>query len=229
MRWALLFLGVLAVLTVISVVTSNNDDGASDTTRPRVTIPDEPIADEDLAPVLLPPVSALGPSWIETQRDDTATEVTETPSDGCPPGPIGAGWLVRSEQQRTQNSSIVEGLSVTAGVRAEGVEPISLDDERIADCLRDSLAALLAEGSEVARGEEIVVGPIDPGAVVSHVRFTVTGDADRGGTFDFVLVQRDRLVSMGLLTGRADSAPTPLSAVAQALDAPLQAALPGLS
>jgi hypothetical protein len=56
---------------------------------------------------------------------------------------------------------------------------------------------------------------------VSHIGYVVTGDAGAGGAFDFVLVQRGRLVSLGLLTGVGAAEATPLAEVVAVLDQPL--------
>jgi hypothetical protein len=228
--WSLGLLGALVVLTIATVVVLGGDDSdEADDPPATATLPEEgTVPDEELTPALLPPVSALGPDWIETQREDEATEA-ESLEGECQNFPIPEGWLIRSEQQRTQASAIVEALSVTAGIVAEGVAVPSLDDEVVRGCLLDGLRASLGEGvtAEIVEGEPL--GPPPAGADVSHLRIVVTGEPPVGGTFDFVLVSRDRMVSLGLLTGIDPEAATPLSAVVEALDAPLQAALPFLT
>jgi hypothetical protein len=220
----------LAVLVVAVVATRAGQDDTDTTVPTTVTLPPGPVDDEVLAAALLPAVGALGPEWIETQRDDAAVEAEPSPPGTCPAGPVPEGYLIRGEQRRTQGNDIVETLSVTAGVVAEGVEPPSLDDEFVATCLLDGLRAQLPATSTAEPGPEVALGPPPAGAVVSHVRLVVTGDDGTGGNFDFVLVRRDRLVSLGLVTGVAGAAvdPTPLPAVVAALDDPLQAALPSL-
>jgi hypothetical protein len=231
LRWAVIFLVVLAIMTVVAVVADDDDEQAADptTTRPPATVPDEPVSDEDLAPVLLPAVGALGTEWIETIHDEEITEAEPTGEGECPPGPVPDGVLVRSEQHRTQGQELVEGLAVTAGILAEGVEPISLEDEFVAGCLLDDLQSQLGGEVTAVQAADVPIGPINPGAQVSHVRFTSEGPDGVGGTFDFVLVQRDRMVSLGLLTGTGAVEATPLDDLANALDAPLQRALPALS
>jgi hypothetical protein len=217
-------------MTACLVVSGGGDDEtATTTTRPPVTVPDEPVPDDEVATLLLPAVGALGPEWIETIHDTESTEVEPIEAGECPPGPVPAGFLVRSEHRRTEGQALVEALAVTAGVVTEGVEPISLDDEFVAGCLLDGLRDQLGAGATAELGPEAEVGAINPGALVSHVGFVVDGPEGVGGTFDFVLVQRGRLVSMGLLTNTGESAPTSLRSVATALDAPLQAALPAVS
>jgi hypothetical protein len=231
LKWAVVLLVVLAVLTGVALAAGGGDDetAGSTTTRPPATVPDEPTPDDELVPALLPAVGALGSEWIETIHEDEATEAQGTAPGECPPGPVPEGYLVRSEHRRTQGQSLVEALAVTAGIVAEGVEPIDLDDEFVAGCLLDGLRDQLGDGATAEQGEDVAVGAIDPGAQVSHVQFVVDGPEGVGGTFDFVLVRRDRMVSMGLLTSPGDVEPTALRTVAEALDAPLQAALPALS
>jgi hypothetical protein len=230
-RWTLILLGVLAVLATVTLVLATGDDdddadggGAGPT---ETTLGDGPLDDEQIAGALLPQVGALGPTWIETARDDRAQLVTAVVEGDCPPGPVPEGYLIRGEHRRTQGQEVVEALAVTAGIVAEGVEPPSLDDDFIAECLLTGLQQQVAGGSTVTQAPDVAVGPSPAGAIVSHVGFVVDGAAaGQGGTFDFVLVRRDRLVSLGLLTGTGVVEPTSLAAVAAALDAPLQAVLP---
>jgi hypothetical protein len=229
--WSLALLGILAVLTVLTIAVSGDDEtaeGEAPTSTTATTRPDGPVSDEELTPFLLPPVGALGPEWIETQREDEATEAEALPEEGCANFPIPEGYVIRGEHQRTQGAEIVEGLSVTAGIVAEGVEAPSLDDELVVGCLVDTLRASLAEGATADVSEGVTVGAPPPGAIVSHLRIEITGEPPVGGTLDFVLVQRDRLVSLGLLQGVDPEIATPLGDVVEALDAPLQAALPYL-
>jgi hypothetical protein len=227
-KWTLALLGVLAVMAAITLVVGSGDDGDDDAAGGTATTAagDGPLADDEIVVALLPPVGALGPEWIETARADEPQRIEAVTEGDCPPGPVPEGYLVRSEQRRTQGQELVEALAVTAGVVAEGVEPPSLDDEFIAQCLLDGLEQQLAAGSTVTLAPEVAVGPSPAGAIVSHVGFVVDGAEGQGGTFDFVLVRRDRLVSLGLLTGTGAAEPTALAAVATALDRPLQAALP---
>jgi len=232
--WTLGLVGLLAVLTVAVVLVYDDDSddgepgGSADTTVATLpTTPDDgSLPDDVIATVLLPPIGAFGPEWIETRRDDEP-EVVEALAEGeCPPGPVPEGHLIRGEQQHTSGQTIVEALAITAGVVAEGVESLSLDDELIVSCLLDGLRDQLPDTSTAEVAPDAAVGPTPPGALVSHVRFVVTGADGSGGTFDFVLVRRGRLVSLGLLTGTGAVESTPVSVVAAALDAPLQAALP---
>jgi hypothetical protein len=231
--WIVGLLGTLAVLTVVTIVFYDDSDdppGGSSAPSTTASLPESgPVPDEELTPALLPAVSALGPTWIETQREDEASEAEPLPEGGCQNFPIPEGWVIRSEQQHTQQSAIVEALSITAGIVAEGVDPPSLDDEAVVGCLLDGLRASLAEGATAEVVEDVAIGPPPAGAEVSHLRIVVTGEPPIGGTFDFVLVSRDRMVSLGLLTGVDPAAATPLEAVVQALDEPLQAAQPFLS
>lgn len=203
------------------------DDGGDDAGGARPTATTAPRTDEEVAGTLLPPTSALGGDWIETVRDDRASEATIAPGDACPSGPIPEGWLIRGEQRRVGGGgTILETLSITAGVVAEGARPADLDDPAIVSCLLDGLQAQLPEGSTVAVVDGPALGPTPPGAVVAHQRFEVTGVDGTGGVFDFLLVRRGRAVSLGLLTGVDVPDPTPLGSVVAVLDAPLQAALP---
>ena len=227
--WSLALLGVLAVLAVVTVVVlgdddETTDDAATSTTAGPVAPDDDTVPDQELAAALLPAVSALGPDWIETQRDDTATAAEPTNVAGCPAGPVPEGFLVRGEQHHTRNQQIVESLAITAGILRPGVEPISLEDDAIAACLLDGLRSQLGEGATAEEAADVTLGAPPAGAQVSHVRYVVTG-SDIGGRFDFVLVRRDRMVSLGLLTGTDPAVATELSAVVRALDAPLQAAV----
>jgi hypothetical protein len=226
--WTLGLLGTLVVLTVATIVVLGDDSDEADDPPASATLPEEgTVPDEELTPSLLPPVSALGPDWIETQREDDATEAE--PLEGeCENFPIPEGWVIRSEQQHTQGNAIVEGLSVTAGIVTEGVEPPSLDDDVVEGCLLDGLRASLSEGATAEVADDEALGPLPPGALVSQLRVVVSGEPPIGGTFAFVLVSRDRMVSLGLLTGVDPAVSTPLSAVVEALDAPLQAAQPFL-
>jgi hypothetical protein len=222
---------LLAVLAVVAIVVGNgSSDDDDDTGETTVTTldADEPASDEAIAGTLLPPVSALGPNWIETSRDDEPSEATIDAGDACPSGPVPEGWLIRSEQRRLQDggSTISETLSVTAGVVAEGAEPADLEDPVVVSCLLDGLQAQLPATSTVTAVDGPLLGPTPPGAVVSHQRFQIDGEDGTGGTFDFLLVRRSRAVSLGLLTGFDVVDPTALGAVVAALDAPLQAALP---
>jgi hypothetical protein len=215
---------VLAALAVVAVVIGDDDDepdGASATSA--TTLP-EAASDEEVAGTLLPAVSALGDDWIETLRDDEPTEATIEAGDACPSGPVPEGFLIRSEQRRLQGDSIVETLSVTAGVVAEGATPADLEDPLVVGCLLDGLQAELPPTSTVAavEGPELPAPP--DGATVSHQRYEVTGAAGAGGTFDFVLVRRGRVVSLGLLSGFGAEASTDLADVVAVLDAPLRPA-----
>ena len=130
--------------------------------------------------------------------------------------------MIRSEQHHTQGQALVEALSVTAGIVAEGVEPISLDDEAVVDCLLDGLRASLAEGATAEVVEDVAIGPSPRGAEVSHLRIVGRPVPIGAGTFDFVLVSRDRRGEPGPARHGVDpAAATPLEAVVQALDEPV--------
>lgn len=217
---------VLAALAVVAVIAGSDDDGDGDVTgSTTVTTAAGPASDEDVAGTLLPPVSALGPDWIETRRDDEPSEATIAAGDACPSGPIPEGFLIRSEQRRLRGEEIAETLSVTAGVVAEGATPADLEDPVVVSCLRDGLLAQLPGTSAVEVVDGPALGPLPPGAIVSHQRFEVTGAEGRGGTFDFVLVRRGRAVSLGLLAGLDPEVATPLGLVVEVLDGPLDAAV----
>ena len=225
-RLVLTILGlvVLAGLAIAAIIIgSDDDDDPTDGGGTSTTVAG-PVSDEDVAATLLPATSALGPDWIETTRDDDASPATIEPGDACPSGPVPEGFLIRSEQQRLRGGSIIETLSVTAGVVAEGATPADLDDPLVVGCLLDGLQAQLPATSTVEVSEGPVLDPPPAGAAVSHQRYVVTGADGRGGTFDFVLVRRGRVVSLGLLSGFDADAATPLADVVGALDQPLRPA-----
>jgi hypothetical protein len=225
--WAVGFLVVLAVLAVVAIVVGDDDDEDAATPATTTSTTLHPVAptDEEIASTLLPAVSALGSDWVETQRDDVATPVEPTAAGPCPAGPIPEGYLTRSEQQRVRGGAVMETLSVTAGVVPEGAAGFDLDDEAVIACLRDGLQESVPDTSTVTVADDIAIGPLDPGAEVTHQRLEVSGsEPGVGGTFDFVLVRRGRLVSLGLLTGFDAEQATDLTAVATVLDDPLQSA-----
>ncbi len=217
---------VLAVLALLTVLVSDDDDEASDSNTSTTVArpPAGPLPDDRLAATLLPPVSALGTDWIETQREDAATAVEPQPAGASPAGPIAEGFLIRGEQRRTAGAELVETLSITAGVLAEGTDAPSLDDQAVVDCLQAGLQDQVPEGSTVTVSADDDLGPVPEGAEVSHVGYRVSGDAGAGGAFEFVLVQRGRLISLGLLTGVGAGADTALAEVVAVLDQPLAAA-----
>jgi hypothetical protein len=215
---------VMAVLAVFAVVSSDDDDGTSGGAATSTTAADGPASDEVVAGSLLPPIGALGPEWVESARDDEPSEATGQPDDPCAVGPIPEGFLIRSEQRRLVDGATVETLSVTAGVVAEDVEPASLADPVVVDCLRLGLEGALPDGSSVAVLDGAAPAAPD-GATVGAVRFGVTtAGGEPAGRFEFVQVQRGRAVSLGLLTGVQGVAPSAtLDDVATALDGPLAA------
>lgn len=220
-------LAILAIGAVVALATGGDDEDAGDsttTTSPAsTTLPTGPASDEEVAASLLPPIGALGSDWVETAREDEPSTAEQDPDDPCAVGPIPEGFLIRGEQRRLVDGNTAETLSVTAGVVAEGAEPADLDDPLVRDCLLAGLQAAVPEGATVA----LTDGPTPAapaGAEVAAARFVVTGDDGQpGGRFEFVLVQRGRAVSLGLLTGLQADATTTLDDVVVALDGPLAA------
>lgn len=226
---------LLAVLAVVAVVIGGDEDGtttgdASGTTAgPTSSTATTPAgvasSDAELAVRLLPAIGALGADWVDTSRDDAASEVTAATDDPCSVGPIPAGVLVRNEQRRLVDGDVAETLSVTAGVLAAGAVPADLASAEVRACLLAGLEQAVQPGATVALVEPDRALAAPAGASVGLARFAITTpDGTAGGLFDFVLVQRGRGVSLGLLGGLPGADPTPLDDVAVALDAPLRAA-----
>jgi hypothetical protein len=208
---------VLAVVAVVVVGDDTDDDGGGGTGGD-----DRRSSDEVVTAGLLPQAEAFGAGWVEDSRDEGATAAEPVTGDPCPNGPVPDGFLIRAAFAHLADQSIVEQLSITAGVvdpAAESRIP-SLADPEVRSCLATQLGELVPGAVGVEPSE--VVAPAAPeGAEVSVLRLEVAGESGVTSTFDWVLVRRGRVVALALLTGIDAARATSIDDVVAVLDARL--------
>ena len=223
----LVALGLLAVLAVTAVITSR-DSGEAATTTTATTEIRGTVSDSTVAAQLLP--ATLGQGWAEVSREAEPVPAEVASDDPCAAAgqPIQSGVVVRASFDHLGTSTIVEQVSIVAGVVEEGTDVPSLSDPAVVDCLQAGLAPQVPEGNELVPAAADVEAP--DGAELSAARFEVRGaDGTVGARFDLLLLQRDRAVVFALVVVEDPASATPIDEIVAALDAPLAAAAPHLS